>query len=139
MKKDSKKQYWLTPPKHYKTLNDEFHFDFDPCPFPKPINFDGLSAEWGESNYVNPPFKKEDGGGIAYWITKGIEENRKGKTVVFLIHVDRAIMKLIKAGAEIRTLGETAWLSTQDGSEGYSHPSAVFILKGNPPHDPKKY
>src|SRR3990167_10182337 len=103
MKKDSKKNYWLTPKKHYKVLDDEFHFDFDPCPFPKPDDFDGLTAEWGNVNYVNPPFKKEDGGGIAYWITKGIEENKKGKTVVFLIHVDRAIMKLIKAGAEIRT------------------------------------
>ena len=129
MKKNISKQYWLTPPDKYKVLNEEFNFDFDPCPFPKPNNFDGLKVEWGKSNYVNPPFRKEDGGGIAKWVTKGIEENKKGKTVVFLIHVDRAIMKLIKAGAEIRTIGETAWLSTVDGSEGYSHPSAVFILK----------
>lgn len=132
MNKDSSKNYWLTPEETYKQLNAEFNFDFDPCPFPKPDNFDGLEVEWGNVSYVNPPFKKEDGGGIAKWITKGIEENKKGKTVVFLIHVDRAIMKLIKAGAEIRTTGEVAWLSTKDGSEGYLHPSAVFILKGNP-------
>jgi hypothetical protein len=41
------KHYWLTPPEMYKQLNDEFAFTFDPCPYPKPENFDGLDAEWG--------------------------------------------------------------------------------------------
>jgi len=122
------KHYWLTPPEIYKKLDKEFHFDFDPCPYPKK-DFDGLDVEWGKSNYVNPPFRKEDGGGIAKWITKGIEENKKGKTVVFLIHVDRAIMKLIQSNAEIRTIGEVGWLATEDNSIKYKHPSALFILK----------
>lgn len=42
-----KKHYWLTPPELYKKLDDEFHFDFDPCPFPLPAGFDGLTCEWG--------------------------------------------------------------------------------------------
>ena len=37
-------------------LNDDFNFDFDPCPYPLPDGFDGLTCEWGKSNYVNPPF-----------------------------------------------------------------------------------
>ncbi len=41
------KHYWLTPPDLLKLLNDEFKFDFDPCPFPIPEGFDGLTCEWG--------------------------------------------------------------------------------------------
>jgi hypothetical protein len=50
------KHYWLTPPALYRKLNEEFAFDFDPAPFPLPAGFDGLTVEWGKSNYVNPPF-----------------------------------------------------------------------------------
>ena len=50
------KHYWLTPPDLYADLNKKYNFDFDPCPYPKPDDFDGLAIDWGESNYVNPPF-----------------------------------------------------------------------------------
>jgi hypothetical protein len=50
------KHYWLTPPELYAQLDAEFNFDFDPCPYPKPDDFDGLTCEWGKSSYVNPPF-----------------------------------------------------------------------------------
>ena len=46
------KHYWLTPPDLYAQLDAEFSFDFDPCPFPKPDDFDGLTCEWGNSIYV---------------------------------------------------------------------------------------
>ena len=47
-----RKHYWLTPPDLYATLHAEFNFDFDPCPFPLPAGFDGLTCEWGASSYV---------------------------------------------------------------------------------------
>ena len=50
------KHYWLTPKPLYESLHSEFRFTFDPCPFPLPDGFDGLTCEWGASNYVNPPF-----------------------------------------------------------------------------------
>ena len=50
------KHYWLTPPDLMEKLRDEFAFDFDACPYPKPESFDGLTADWGGSTYVNPPF-----------------------------------------------------------------------------------
>src|ERR1039458_4437209 len=50
------KHYWLTPPDVYADLDGQYHFDFDPCPYPKPDDFDGLTCEWGQSNYVNIPF-----------------------------------------------------------------------------------
>ena len=39
--KNDGKHYWLTPDDLMKQLNDEFNFDFDPCPYPKPDDFDG--------------------------------------------------------------------------------------------------
>lgn len=41
------KHYWLTPPELMEQLQGEFNFDFDPCPFPLPPEFDGLTCEWG--------------------------------------------------------------------------------------------
>ena len=37
--------HWKTPTSLYKKLDDEFHFDFDPCPLH--ADFDGLAVEWG--------------------------------------------------------------------------------------------
>lgn len=42
---------------------------------------DGLISNWGQSNFVNPPYGRE----LPKWIKKGYEEWQKGKTVVFLI------------------------------------------------------
>lgn len=54
--KSDGKHYWLTPPDIMQKLQEEFNFNFDPCPFPKPNDFDGLRTEWGTRSYVNPPF-----------------------------------------------------------------------------------
>lgn len=52
---DDGKHYWLTPPDLFARLNARYSFNFDPCPYPKPEAFDGLTADWGSSSYVNPP------------------------------------------------------------------------------------
>ena len=100
------KHYWLTPPALYAALNEEFNFDFDPCPYPLPAGFDGLTCEWGRSNWVNPPFgsiihqgKKK---GPTAWARKAIAENRQGKRVVFVYPIDRWVLMLIAAGAKVR-------------------------------------
>lgn len=76
---------YATPPEFYKKLDDVFHFDFDPCPYSegKPL-FDGLSCEWGMSNFVNPPYSQKL---KEAFVLKGIEESKKGKVCVFLIPV----------------------------------------------------
>lgn len=48
---------WKTPSDLYNTLNEEFHFDFDPCPLNP--TFDGLLIPWGKSNFINPPYSRE--------------------------------------------------------------------------------
>lgn len=131
---DDGKHYWLTPPDVYEVLNAEFSFTFDPCPFPKPDDFDGLTNEWGASNYVNPPFgsiihegKKK---GPTAWARKAIAEANKGKTVVLVYPIDKWVLMLLGAGAEVRNLGDVRWLATEDRSQGKGtgRHIAAFIL-----------
>ena len=134
------KHYWLTPPDVLERLSAEFGpFDFDPCPYPLPEGFDGLTCEWGQRNYVNPPFgsivhqgKKK---GPTAWVRKALEEWRKGKLVVLVYPVDKWILMLLKAivgeHGDIRNLGDVRWLATEDGSagKGTGRHIACFILR----------
>ena len=133
------KHYWLTPPELYAQLDAEFNFDFDPCPFPLPSGFDGLTCEWGASNYVNPPFgsiihqgRKK---GPTAWVRKAIEEWQKGKRVVLVYPVDKWVLMLLRTihgeHAQVRNLGDVRWLATEDGSvgNGTGRHIACFILE----------
>jgi len=128
------KHYWLTPKDLFLQLKEEFKFDFDPCPFPKPEDFDGLTCEWGQSNYVNPPFgsivhngKKK---GPTAWARKALEEFKKGKKVVLVYPIDKWILMILAAGAKVRNLGDVKWLSTEEGlpGKGTGRHIACFIL-----------
>ena len=132
MKPELKKEYWITPPEIYKALDQEFHFDFDPCPYPYQ-GFDGTKTEWGKSTYLNPPFRKSDGrngAGPTAFIRKAIEENKKGKDVVVIINTNAFINMLLEAGAEMRSMGRVKWLDGRTG-EPWKNPSSttLFILK----------
>ena len=138
------KHYWLTPPKLFQDMQMEFDFDYDPCPFPKPDDYDGLRAEWGESNYVNPPFgsytdlsdrKKK---GPTAWAKKAILEFKKGKRVVFVYPIDKWVLMILEAGAKVRNLKDIKWCSTEDGSAGTGtgRHVACFILE--PPNFKRK-
>lgn len=76
---------YSTPKSVYEPLDEEFNFDFDPCPLNHDITqWDGLKVNWGKSNFVNPPYDKN---GKEAFVKKGIEEHKKGKIVVFLLPV----------------------------------------------------
>ena len=116
---------WQTPVAVYKKLNAEFHFDCDPCP---PNNlFNGLSMEWGGSNFVNPPYGRE----IPGWIDKAIEEHRKGKSIVLLVP-SRTDTKwwhrLMDEAPEIRFI--RGRLKFDDQKSNAPFPSAIVILRG---------
>jgi hypothetical protein len=138
---EDKKHYWLTPPDLYAVLDAEFSFTFDPCPYPLPEGFDGLTCEWGAeraSVYCNPPFgsiihqgKKK---GPTAWVRKALAEHAKGKRVVLVYPIDKWILMLLAAGAEVRNLGDVRWLATEDGQrgKGTGRHIACFVLEPKP-------
>ncbi len=142
--KDDNKHYWLVPPELYNELNSEFDFNFDPCPYPKPDNFDGFIDDWGESNWVNPPFvsvmhqgpndKKPKKKGPTAWTRKAITEYEKGNKVVMVYPVDKWLLMLIEHCSEIRNLKDIKWCAIEDGKpgKGMGRHIGCFVL------DPKK-
>jgi hypothetical protein len=135
--------YWLTPWEHptFVALVKEFGpFDFDPCPHPKPDDFDGLTCEWeGERIYVNPPFGSiiHDGKkkGPTAWVRKAIAEWQKGKLVVLVYPIDKWVLMLLKAiigeHGDVRNLGDVKWLATETGlpGKGTGRHIGCFILR----------
>ncbi len=131
-KRADKNHYWL-PPDKMKPLQDEFNFDFDPCPFPRPEGFDGLEVDWGKSNWVNPPFTgmakvpgKRKIGPMA-WARKALAEKEKGNTsvLIFPIYQVRVISFLEDYEAEIRYAGKIKWLAVEDGSPNPAESSSI--------------
>ena len=131
-----KKHYWLTPPELYEELDREFRFTFDPCPYPLPGGFDGLTCDWGSRNYVNPPFgsiihqgRKK---GPTAWMRKAIEEQKKGKLSVVVYPVDKWVLMMLAAcgSSNVRNLGDVKWHATEDGSKGKGtgRHIAAFVL-----------
>lgn len=139
---DDGKHYWLIDPAVYAKLDAEFHFDFDPCPYPKPDNFDGLTCEWGQMNWVNPPFGsivvpwQKRKVGVTAWMRKAIAEARKGKRSVVIFPVDKWVLMMIAEccpGSRIRNLGDVRFCATEDGSQGKGtgRHIAAFIVEPN--------
>jgi hypothetical protein len=76
---------WATPPELYNKLDAEFKFTFDPCPLQHDIDkWDGLILDWGERNFINPPYSREL---KEAFVLKAITESRKGKLCVMLLPV----------------------------------------------------
>jgi site-specific DNA-methyltransferase (adenine-specific) len=78
---------WKTPKDLYDRLNKEYQFDFDPCPYCESEitpDKDVLLIEWGNCNFVNPPYSRNL---KEAFVKRGIEMMKKGKTSVFLLPV----------------------------------------------------
>lgn len=79
------KDDWKTPAKIYEQLNNEFNFDFDPCPYKHDVTqWDGLQVEWGDRNFVNPPYSRKL---KEAFVEKAVIEKLKGRTSVLLLPV----------------------------------------------------
>lgn len=86
----SANEVWETPQDFFDKLNDEFHFDLDPCAnednhkcdvyFTK--EQDGLKQDWGGHRvFCNPPYGKV----LKTWVRKCFEEGQKPNTIVVML------------------------------------------------------
>lgn len=124
----SKTDKWKTPPEIYNKLNDEFKFDFDPCPIEwKEGDPDGLIIEWGKCNFVNPPYSN-----VSEWIKKAYNEWKKGKKVIMLINAitdTKAFHEYILNNAEIRFIkGRIKFIDPENPKKNNPSPKPSIIV-----------
>lgn len=116
---------WPTPKDFYDLLDDEFSFNFDPCPLGG--NIDGRStlfSDWrGKRVFCNPPYGPE--------IRKFLERANEAEVAVFLV-LSRTDTKwfhdiVLPTASEIRFI--RGRLRFGDGKYPAPFPSMVVIFR----------
>ena len=125
---------WATPKYVFDELNDEFNFKLDPCATKEnaktekffTIEDDGLSQEWTDTTFMNPPYGRE----IKRWVKKAFEESLKGTVVVCLIpaRTDTSYWHeyIFEKACEVRFV--KGRIKFGDSKQGAPFPSAVVIF-----------
>lgn len=138
----------ITPPELYADLDREFHFDFDPCPYPRPEGFDSLKMEWGQANYCNPLFFGGGvrGQGVTAFVRKALAESKRGKLTVLNLPIDGWVALLIENrantdivwrepsqgmvhGVEIRIRRDWYWLTPKGEKRKPSRPCVLWVVR----------
>jgi len=124
----SKSDKWITPPEIYSKLNEEFKFNYDPCPIEyKDGDKDGLKADWGDSTFCNPPYSN-----VALWIKKSHDEWKKGKQIVMLINSitdTKAFHEYIYNKAELRFIkGRISFIDYHNPTKKQPSPKPSMIV-----------
>ncbi len=97
---------------------------FDPCPLNPDPDENGLTIDWKDRTFVNPPYSKP-----LNWVEKAIYENSKGKTIALLLRVDTSTQwfaRLVEEKANILWINKR--LKHRTGKPA-NFPSMLVILK----------
>lgn len=126
---------WYTPQDLFNKLNDEFHFNLDPCATSESAKCekyftadqDGLSQNWGGYRvFCNPPYSKID-----KWVEKAYRETREDNTLVVMLIPARTDTKyfhnFIYQRSEIRFIKGRIHFS---GANAAPFPSMIVIFRG---------
>lgn len=147
---------YMTPPEVYQPILKKLgrdKFDVDVCctkkNIPAVVHFvngeiDGLKAEWGKVNWLNPPFLTCD-----KWIKKAHEEQKKGNTTYSILPVRTEtaywrdyilnkrsvkinwITKNSKTGVTFIDPATGDYVRDKNGNKGlFKNPLAIVIFKG---------
>jgi len=122
----------ITPPELYAELDREFHFDFDPCPYPRPAGFDSLKIEWGRSNYCNPLFFGGGvrGQGVTAFVRKALAEAKAGKLTVLNLPIDGWVAALIEGrDPDRRVRRDWYWLTPNGEKRKPSRPCVLWVVR----------
>lgn len=130
----SKNQEWETPLDLFEELNQEFEFKTDVCALPHNAKcdtyftpqMDGLSMEWKDVCWCNPPYGKD----IYKWVQKAYQSAQKSATVVMLLPArtdTRWFHEYIYGKAEIRFIKGRLKFGKARNSAPF--PSMIVIFK----------
>lgn len=130
-----KSDEWETPQKIFDELNEEFHFNLDPCATDNNHKCDvyytkeddGLVQNWGGASvFCNPPYSD-----ISRWVEKCFYEGCKDNTTVVMLIPSRTDTKYfhnyIYMRSEIRFIKGRVRFSGKDNAP---FPSMVVIFRG---------
>lgn len=131
----SKSDEWYTPQDLFKSLDDEFHFNLDPCATPESAKCktyftkedDGLSKKWGGYRvFCNPPYSE-----INKWVEKAYRETREDNTIVVMLIPARTDTKyfhnFIYQRSEIRFVKGRVNFG---GKANAPFPSMIVVFRG---------
>lgn len=119
---------WETLKDFYEKLDQEFNFDFDPCPLEP--TFNGLEIDWKGNIFVNSPYSQ-----VKKWLMKAHEELEKGnaKTIVFLTFANTDTSwfhEYVLGQSEIRFVrGRLKFLNKEGGGNSAMRPSILIIFR----------
>lgn len=86
----SANEVWATPQDFFDKLNEEFHFNLDPCALPENAKCskyftpksNGLLQNWGGYvTFCNPPYGRK----LYDWVEKCYNESKKPNTTVVML------------------------------------------------------
>ena len=125
---------WMTPPAILDTLNQEFKFNYDPCPITwKEGDTDALEAEWGTSTFCNPPYSR-----VGEFVKKASDEAKKGKVIVLLINCatdTKWFHECIYGKAEVRFFkGRISFINPKEPTKKVPapRPSMLVVFRASP-------
>ena len=109
-----------------KWLKEIFEYWFDPCPLNSNPKIDGLSLEWKDRTFLNPPYSCP-----SKWIYKAIEESKKGKRIVILMRFDpttKYFKSLIENNAHLFYCGERLEFINPEEEKNYKSPFPSILV-----------
>ena len=129
---------WATPQDFFDKLNEEFHFNLDPCALPENAKCtkyftpaeDGLKQNWGWCRvFCNPPYGRV----IGKWVKKCYEESQKPNTIVVMLIPARTdtsyFHDYIYHNADLRFI--RGRLHFNEAKQGAPFPSMVVIFRND--------
>lgn len=123
---------WRTPEDFLASIDEEFHFNHDPCP--RHPTEDGLEIDWKERVFVNPPYSQ-----VNLWLAKAHKEIQKNsEVIVFLVFANTDTQwfhnwcygQYDYCTIELRFVeGRLAFLSDEGKKNSAMRPSMLVIIR----------